>query len=143
MRIADRLHQLVADDGERFDDSQWQSVTIPHDWAISGPFYKGEDPVVGGGMGRLPSPGVAWYRNKLTFTEADKGKSILLDVDGAMSYAMVWLNGHLVGGWPFGYASWQVDLTPYVNYHSDNQLAIRIDNPAASSRWYPGCRFVS
>lgn len=121
-----------------FDDSQWQSVTIPHDWAISGPFYKGEDPVVGGGMGRLPSPRVAWYRNKLTFTEADKGKSILLDVDGAMSYAMVRLNGHLVGGWPFGYASWQVDLTPYVNYNSDNQLAIRIDNPAASSRWYPG-----
>ncbi len=55
-----------------------------------------------------------------------------------MSYAMVWLNGHLVGGWPYGYASWRVDLTPYVKPGGENQLAIRLDNPPASSRWYPG-----
>ncbi|MGL1957702.1 MAG: DUF4982 domain-containing protein [Colwellia sp.] len=122
----------------KFDDSQWQQVQLPHDWAIEGPFYQGWDTPVGGGMGRLPSPGVAWYRKAIEIPEADAGKSILLDIDGAMSYAMVWLNGHLVGGWPYGYASWQVDLTPYINLGGKNQLAIRVDNPPASSRWYPG-----
>ncbi|HYD84477.1 MAG TPA: glycoside hydrolase family 2 TIM barrel-domain containing protein, partial [Opitutus sp.] len=55
-----------------------------------------------------------------------------------MSYAAVWLNGHIVGGWPFGYSSWRVDLTPYVKFGAENQIAIRLDNPPASSRWYPG-----
>ncbi len=121
-----------------FDDSGWKQVKLPHDWAIQGPFYEGWGAEVGGGMGRLPSPGVAWYRKKLDIPASDEGKSIFLDVDGAMSYAMVWLNGHLVGGWPYGYASWQVELTPYLNFGGENQLAIRIDNPPNSSRWYPG-----
>jgi beta-galactosidase len=121
-----------------FDDSLWESVNLPHDWAIKGPFLKGWGAEVGGGMGRLPSPGVAWYRKKLDIPASDAGKSIFLDVDGAMSYAMVWLNGSLVGGWPYGYASWRVDLTPYIAPGEKNQLAIRLDNPPSSSRWYPG-----
>jgi len=121
-----------------FDDSEWESVNLPHDWAIKGPFFEGPNPQVGGGMGRLPSPGVAWYRKKLDIPASDTGKSIFLDVDGAMSYAMVWLNGKLVGGWPYGYASWRVDLTPYIVPGEENQLAIRLDNLPASSRWYPG-----
>ncbi|NJD08941.1 MAG: DUF4982 domain-containing protein, partial [Gemmatimonadetes bacterium] len=91
-----------------------------------------------GGMGRLPSWGVGWYRRKLDITASDAGKSVFLDVDGAMSYAAVWLNGQLVGGWPFGYSSWRIDLTPYVVPGGVNQLAIRLDNPPSSSRWYPG-----
>ncbi|MFG0286874.1 MAG: beta-galactosidase GalB [Rhodopirellula sp. JB044] len=121
-----------------FDDSQWQLVDLPHDWAIKGPFMQGWDAPVTGGMGRLPSPGVAWYRRSLDLSEADTGKSIFLDIDGAMSYAIVWLNGNLVGGWPFGYTSFRLDLTPYVNLQGPNQLAIRLDNPPHSSRWYPG-----
>ncbi|MDG5766206.1 beta-galactosidase GalB [Balneolales bacterium ANBcel1] len=121
-----------------FDDSAWEAVTLPHDWAIAGPFMTGPDAEVTGGMGRLPSPGVAWYRRTLDIPAEDEGRKIFLDVDGAMSYAMVWLNGNLVGGWPFGYASWRLDLTPYVNPGGENQLAIRLDNPAVSSRWYPG-----
>lgn len=121
-----------------FDDSQWQQVRLPHDWAIAGPFLAGDDAAVGGGMGRLPSPGVAWYRNKFSLNEQDKQQRIYLEIDGAMSYAMVWLNGQLVGGWPYGYASFELDLTPYVRFDQPNQLAIRLDNPAASSRWYPG-----
>lgn len=121
-----------------FDDSGWKSVTLPHDWAIAGPFYEGGDAQVGGGMGRLPSPGVAWYRNQFFLSEQDAGKHVFLEVEGAMSYAMVWLNGHLVGGWPFGYATWQLDLTPYLKHGVPNQLAIRLDNPPESSRWYPG-----
>jgi beta-galactosidase len=121
-----------------FDDSSWKLVNLPHDWAIGGPFYDGPNPEVSGGMGRLPSPGVAWYRKKLDIPESDKDKSIFLDIDGAMSYAMVWLNGNLVGGWPYGYSSWRLNLTPYILPGGDNQLAIRLDNPNNSSRWYPG-----
>ena len=121
-----------------FDDSSWERVNLPHDWAIKGPFLKGWYAEVGGSMGHLPSPGVAWYRKKLDIPASDAGKSIFLDVDGAMSYAMVWLNGKLVGGWPFGYASWRLDLTSYIVPGGTNQLAIRLDNPPSSSRWYPG-----
>lgn len=118
-----------------FDDRSWRRVDLPHDWAIEGPFIT-TGPV--GGMGRLPSPGVGWYRKTLDLAAGDAGQSVFLDVDGAMSYATVWLNGQLVGGWPFGYASWRVDLTPYVAWGAPNQLAIRLDNPESSSRWYPG-----
>jgi len=121
-----------------FDDSAWKKVYLSHDWAIDGPFYEGEDPEVGGGMGRLPVQGVAWYRKKITIPASDKGRSVFLDVEGAMSYAMVWMNGTLVGGWPYGYNSWRLYLTPYILYGEENQLAIRLDNPNHSSRWYPG-----
>ncbi len=128
-------HPFVKSD---FDDSGWKKITLPHDWAIEGPFYEGYPAPVGGGMGRLPSPGVGWYRKNFEIPEEDRGKSIYLDIDGAMSYAMVWLNGQLVGGWPYGYTSWRVDLTPYLNFGERNQLSIRLDNPESSSRWYPG-----
>ncbi|KAH8886528.1 glycoside hydrolase [Thozetella sp. PMI_491] len=120
-----------------FDDSGWELVDLPHDWAIKGPFYTGDSPVVGGGMGRLPVHGIGWYRRTLVIDPADRGKSVYLDIDGAMSYAMVWLNGNLVGGWPYGYNSFRLDLSPYLQ-PGNNQLAIRLDNPVSSSRWYPG-----
>ncbi|MFT4249553.1 MAG: beta-galactosidase GalB, partial [Pseudomonas sp.] len=118
-----------------FDDSAWDAVTLPHDWAIAGPFIS-EGPY--GGMGRLPSWGVGWYRRTLDIPAAAAGRSVFLDFDGAMSYATVWLNGHLVGGWPYGYNGWRVELTPYLRPGGANQLAIRLDNPPASARWYPG-----
>ena len=146
--IQDRAKRYTRPDGNpggnfpfvqaQFDDSGWQTVTLPHDWAIEGPFYSEANAPVGGGMGRLPSPGVAWYRRKIDIPASDAGKSIYLDVDGSMSYSMVWLNGDLVGGWPYGYNSWRVDLTPYIRPGGQNQLAIRLDNPSDSSRWYPG-----
>ena len=117
-----------------FDDSAWQQINLPHDWAIEGPFIRSG----GGGTGRLPNAGIGWYRKQLSIPAGDAGKSLFLDVDGAMSYAMVWLNGQLVGGWPYGYQSWQVDLTPYGKPGDTNELVIRLDNPPDSSRWYPG-----
>jgi beta-galactosidase len=117
-----------------FDDSQWRSLNLPHDWGIEGPFrqeYPGE-------TGKLPWWGIGWYRKHLSVPTADAGKKIYLDVDGAMSHATVWLNGQFVGGWPYGYASWRVDLTPFLKFGADNVIAIRLDNPANASRWYPG-----
>lgn len=121
-----------------FDDSRWEKVNLPHDWAIKGPFQSGANPEVGGGMGRLPVNGVAWYRKKLDIPATDAGKSVFLDIGGAMSYSIVWLNGNLVGGWPYGYNSYRLDLTPYLVPGGENQLAIRLDNPNHSARWYPG-----
>lgn len=117
-----------------FDDSGWNKVNLPHDYAIEGPFIT----TGGGGMGRLPIDGVSWYRKNLIVSADDEGKQIYLDIDGSMSYTTVWCNGQIAGGWPFGYASWRVDLTPYIKFGDENVLAIRLDNPPSSSRWYPG-----
>lgn len=120
-----------------FDDSSWELLNVPHDWAVKGPFLADG---ISAGMGRLPSNGVGWYRRHLTFSQADVDgtKSIFLDVDGAQSHAAVWINGHLAGGWPYGYTSFRVDLTSYVHAGEDNILAVRLENAKASSRWYPG-----
>lgn len=118
-----------------FDDGSWETVNLPHDWAVKGPFGA---PGISAGMGRLPSNGVGWYRRNLTVTASNVGKSLFLDIDGAMSYSAVWLNGELVGGWPYGYTSFRLDLTPYAKVGNDNLLAIRLDNALDSSRWYPG-----
>ena len=117
-----------------FDDSGWGQIDLPHDWAIEGPF-KQEYP---GDTGKLAYWGVGWYRRHLDVPASDQGRQIYLDVDGAMSYSTVWLNGQFVGGWPYGYSSYRLDLTPFVKFGGDNVLAIRLDNPAESSRWYPG-----
>jgi len=117
-----------------FDDSKWRRVDLPHDWGIEGPF----NPQANGNTGKLPFFGVGWYRKHLDIPAADQGKQIYLDVDGAMAYANVWLNGHYAGGWGYGYSSFRINLTPYVKPGGDNVLAIRLDNPANSSRWYPG-----
>ncbi len=118
-----------------YDDKAWRSVQLPHDWAIEGPFLT-TGPY--GGMGRLKTWGPAWYRKTFAVPSADAGKSVFLDVDGAMSYSSVWVNGQLAGGWPYGYNSFRIDLTPYLKPGADNQLAIRLDNPPESARWYPG-----
>ncbi len=117
-----------------FDDGRWRLLDLPHDWGIEGPFDQG----LPGETAKLPYAGVGWYRKHFAVPASDKGRQLYLDVDGAMSYANVWVNGHYVGGWPYGYASWRVDLTPYIQFGGKNIIAIRLDNPPKSSRWYPG-----
>ncbi len=117
-----------------FDDSHWQLVDLPHDWAIEGPFNKSGNAA----MGRLPTAGVGWYRKTLFLPAADAAKKIYLEFEGVMSYAAVWVNGRIVGGWPYGYATWRLDITPFVKFGSNNTVAVRVDNPPDSSRWYPG-----
>lgn len=117
-----------------FDDSGWRKLDLPHDWGIEGPF-KQEYP---GETGKLPWWGIGWYRKHFSLSAADSGKRLYLDIDGAMSRAIVWINGRCAGGWPYGYASWRVDITPYVKLESENVVSIRLDNLPDSSRWYPG-----
>ena len=117
-----------------YDDSDWRVLTLPHDWGIEGPFEQD----LPGESGKLPWSGVAWYRKSFDLPDADCDRGITLEMDGAMAYPAVWCNGHFVGGWPYGYASFCLDLTPYLKPGGKNTLAIRLDNPPESSRWYPG-----
>jgi beta-galactosidase len=117
-----------------FDDRGWRRLTLPHDWGIEGPFRQ-ELP---GDTGKLPWAGPGWYRKRFSLPADDAGRQVQLDVDGAMAYSAVWLNGRFVGGWPYGYSSYRLDLTPYVQPGRENVLVVRLDNPPDSSRWYPG-----
>jgi len=133
-RPAGNLGEDISYTQRDFDDRGWRQLNLPHDWGIEGPFnqdYPGE-------TGKLPWWGVAWYRKHFSISAEEKGKQLYLDIDGAMSYATVWVNGKFAGGWPYGYASFELDLTPYIEYGKENVLAIRLDNPPDSSRWYPG-----
>ncbi len=118
----------------KFDDEAWQHVNLPHDWAIEGPVkqeYAGE-------TAKLKYWGPVWYRKHFQIPASDAGKNIFLDIDGAMSGSEVWLNGHPLGGWPYGYTSFELNLSPFIQFGGENVLAIRLDTPPDASRWYPG-----
>ncbi|MGF7229785.1 beta-galactosidase GalB [Arachidicoccus sp.] len=117
-----------------FDDNDWQQVTLPHDWAISGPFRMD----LAGETGRLPWKGIGVYRKHFNVSAEDAGKKIFIDFDGAMAYAQIWLNGHYVGTWPYGYSSFRMDLSPYLLYGKENVLAVKLNTEKWDSRWYPG-----
>jgi beta-galactosidase len=133
-RPAGEIGEDVSYARRNFDDGAWRQLNLPHDWGIEGEF-KQEYP---GDTGKLAWWGVGWYRKHFTVPASDRGRRLSLEIDGAMSYATVWLNGKFVGGWPYGYASFALDLMPYVEFGADNVIAIRLDNPPDSSRWYPG-----
>ena len=112
-------------------DGQSRTVDLPHDWGVEGQFdisYPGE-------TGKLPWWGKAEYRKTLKVDEG--GKHYFLDIDGAMSWSKVFCNGEFVTEWPYGYASYRADLTPFIK-EGENEIKITLDNPEESSRWYPG-----
>ena len=114
-------------------DGESRVVNLPHDWGVEGAFnqaYPGES-------GKLPWWGKAVYRKNLTLSAEDLEKDIDLEIDGAMSHATVTVNGTPVGGWPYGYASFSLPLNKAL-HEGDNEIAVTLDNPEESSRWYPG-----
>jgi beta-galactosidase len=115
-------------------DADWRKLDLPHDWGIEGPFRMD----LPSSTGKLPWAGIGWYRKHFNLSQEDKEKHLFIDFDGAMSHAQVWLNGKYVGEWPYGYASFRLELTPYIHFDKENILAVRLDNPPNSSRWYPG-----
>jgi beta-galactosidase len=117
-----------------FDDSKWRQLNLPHDWAIEGPF----DPNLNPHTGALPFFGTGWYRKSFTVPEGGKGKYFSIEFDGAMSNSTVWLNGHELGGRPYGYMGFSFDLTPYLDFGANNVIAVRLKPEDRSSRWYPG-----
>jgi beta-galactosidase len=117
-----------------FEDSNWRMLNVPHDWSIEGPF----SPDFGSGNGFAPG-GIGWYRKHFQVDPALKGKQVEIEFDGVYDNSEVWLNGHLVGGRPYGFESFQCDLTRYLKWGADNVLAVRVDHSRfADSRFYTG-----
>jgi beta-galactosidase len=120
-----------------FDDSDWRTLNLPHDWSIEGVFRK-ENPATPGG-GALPG-GIGWYRKTFTVPESRKDKLIFIDFDGIYENSEVWINEHYLGKRPYGYSSFRYELTPYLNYgENENVIAVKVDNShQPNSRWYSG-----
>ena len=134
-----------------YDDSNWQQVTVPHDWAISGPFDNNNDRQTvaieqngeteatekTGRTGSLPWTGRGYYRRQ--FRVDEHAERVVLNFDGAMSEPEVYVNGTKAGEWKYGYNAFNIDITPYVKKGSHhNVLAVQLRNLPESSRWYPG-----
>ncbi|MEN8115636.1 MAG: sugar-binding domain-containing protein, partial [Bacteroidota bacterium] len=155
--LMDSNWQFINEDIKRAEKpstktTDWETVTVPHDWAISGEFDENNDSLTvlvwednervpslrTGRTGGLPHVGVGWYRKNLDIPSAWKDKKVSIEFDGVMSNAKVYLNGNFVGEWPYGYASFGFDLTEYVNFGGENILAVRAENKHRSARWYPG-----
>ena len=135
-----------------YDDRAWQQVTVPHDWAIYGPFswqndmqkvaiaQDGQKEAMehAGRTGGLPFVGTGWYRNDVDIPALKNGERVTLKFDGAMSHARVYVNGKEAGYWPYGYNSFYFDITDLVKPGEKNNIAVRLENLPESSRWYPG-----
>ena len=137
-----------------YNDTKWEDVTVPHDWAIYGPFseqfdlqnvavtqnYEKKASLKTGRTGGLPYMGVGWYRTHFSIPNLDKtNQRVTLLFDGAMSEARVYINGKEAIFWPYGYNAFHVDVTDLLNADGqDNLLAVRLENREESSRWYPG-----
>ncbi|WP_435133562.1 glycoside hydrolase family 2 TIM barrel-domain containing protein [Formosa sp. A9] len=135
----------------QFNDSKWENVTVPHDWAIYGSFNKNIDKQTvaitqnnettatekTGRTGALPFIGTAWYRNTFTVPSFEPGKTVILLFEGVMSEPQVYLNGKKIGEWKYGYSYFYFDISNDLKV-GENTLAVQASNPEFSSRWYPG-----
>jgi beta-galactosidase len=118
-----------------FNDSGWSGVTLPHDWSIFNTFNQSS--AAGGGGGYLDG-GIGWYRKTFTIPSDYAGKKVFIEFDGAYMNSQVWINGTSLGTRPYGYSSFEYDLTPYLNIGGSNVIAVRLNNNQPTSRWYSG-----
>jgi beta-galactosidase len=137
-----------------FDDSQWRSIDLPHDWAVELPFEKGPATLDRDGkptgryelpdhgakpIGRdFPETSIGWYRRVFDMPATDEGKRISVEFDGVFRHAMVMFNGHYIGEEFSGYAPFRFDLTDFVNYGDKNVLSVRVDATLAEGWFYEG-----
>ena len=119
---------------EQYQDKDWRILNLPHDWAIEGPFDVKNDTRTGG----LPIYGTAWYRKKFNIPVSKKGSKISLEFDGIMNNGEIYINGNKAGERPYGYTSFEVDITPFVKFGKENSVAVKVAPKELSARWYPG-----
>jgi beta-galactosidase len=121
------------------DDSRWRALDLPHDWSIEAEFSR-RNPA-GASGGALPG-GIGWYRKTFTVPASDSGRLVFVDFDGVYRNSEVWINGHYLGKRPYGYSSFQYELTPFLHFGAaggPNVIAVRVDNSQQpNSRWYSG-----
>ncbi|MCQ2203256.1 MAG: beta galactosidase jelly roll domain-containing protein, partial [Bacteroidales bacterium] len=123
-------------EAESYDDSNWRILNLPHDWAIEGDFS--EDNPSGTGGGALPG-GLGWYRKTFDVSADELKKKVFVTFDGVYMNSTVYVNGHELGHRPYGYASFQYELTAFL-HEGTNVIAVRVDNTEQpNSRWYSGC----
>jgi beta-galactosidase/beta-glucuronidase len=129
------LGDLSGAQAPAFDDRAWRALRLPHDWSIEGPYSAAN----AAGTGFLPG-GIGWYRKSFRLPEAARGQRYAIDFDGVYRDSDVWINGHHLAHRPYGYSSFEYDLTPFVRFgERANVLAVRVDHQeAADSRWYTG-----
>lgn len=118
-----------------FDDSSWTGLRVPHDWSISLPFNQNSP--AGSGGGYLDG-GVGWYRKSFELPISSSGRRIFVQFDGVYMDSTVWLNGTQICARPYGYSSFECELTPNAKLGATNTLAVRVNNTLPSSRWYSG-----
>ena len=131
---------LLADSNDyknqAFDDSGWRNVDLPHDWMIETEM-KQQNP--SGPMGAFLSGGVGWYRKTFEVNDSLKTKSITIQFDGIYMNSEVWINGHFLGLYPYGYSRIQYNVTGLLKFGEKNVIAVRVDNSLEpSSRYYSG-----
>ena len=127
-----RFHLGEAPGAEKsdFQDKDWRSLDLPHDWSIEGP-YDELAPAAGPG-GYLPT-GIGWYRKTFHLLETARGEVVSVQFDGVYQHSTVWINGHEAGTHPYGYSSFAYDVTPYVNFGTlPNVISVRVDNSVQS-----------
>ena len=132
-----RFHQgdVMGAEAATYDDMDWRRLDVPHDWSIEGDNLRENSG--GGSIGFFPT-GMGWYRKTFDVKAFDKNKLYSIEFDGIYMLSTVWLNGHELGTWPYGYSSFSYDLTPYLRAKG-NVLAVRVDNSRhGNSRWYTG-----
>ena len=132
-----RFHQgdVMGAEAATYDDMDWRKLDLPHDWSIEGDNLR--ENTGGGSIGFFPT-GMGWYRKTFDVKAFDKNKLYSIEFDGIYMLSTVWLNGHELGTWPYGYSSFSYDLTPYLRAKG-NVLAVRVDNSRhGNSRWYTG-----
>ena len=132
-----RFHQgdVMGAEAATYDDMDWRKLDVPHDWSIEGDNLR-ENPG-GGSIGFFPT-GMGWYRKTFDVKAFDRNKRYSIEFDGIYMLSTVWINGHELGTWPYGYSSFSYDLTPYLRAKG-NVLAVRVDNSRhGNSRWYTG-----
>ena len=131
--LADSVQMSKVD----YQDSWWRHLDVPHDWAREGDFYVGNPSGASGGA--LPG-GIGWYRKHFSINqETITNNRYFLEFDGVYMNSTVYVNGQKVGFRPYGYSSFEYDITPYV-HEGDNVVAVRVDNSdQPNSRWYSGC----
>ncbi len=125
---------------QKFNDSAWQTVRVPHDWVATLPYAPGASHSHGyKTVGyKYPATSVGWYRKKLTIGKEDLGKRLMLRFDGIFRSAQVWFNGYYMGTEPSGYATQVYDITPYIKYGEENLICVRADASLEEGWFYEG-----
>lgn len=131
------LGDVTGAEAPAFADSSWRRLDVPHDWSIEGPFS--ETNPAGAAGGALPG-GVGWYRQTFAAVSADTSRRVFIEFDGVYRNSEVWINGQYLGKRPYGYSSFEYELTPHLRQDgAPNVIAVRVDNSRQpNSRWYSG-----